>query len=322
MTMRNRERMKRLTVPLGLAFVLTVGAGLALGREKYEEKFAKTEALAKNGKVYLANLSGDIEIQSWKEDQVKIEALKVSEASSMDKAKVNAAFVTIDVTREADVLRIETRYPGRHGFWGWDSVNVSVSYKLWIPEMASIEVKSESGDLKMASIGGAARIRTVSGDVAVFGAAGADINLVSGDLKVENVLGNAYLKTVSGNITATKVKGSVEVESVSGDLELKDVSEAKTVTGKSVSGSLTYTGTILTGGNYELTVHSGDVTMKIPANSAFDLEASTFSGTIDSDFPVQVMGKLSPKEIHGTVNGGGARIRLKSFSGSVEIKKY
>ncbi len=320
--MMNRDKMKRLAVPLALTFVLTVGAGLAFGSEKYEEKFAKTEALAQNGKVYLGNVSGDIDIQTWKEGQVKIEALKVSEASSMDKAKENAAQVTIEVTKEGDTLRIETKYPERHGFWGGDNINVSVSYKLWVPEMASVEVRSLSGDVKLAPIGGTAKVHSVSGNVTVEGAAGADIDLVSGDVVVGNVLGDAYLKTVSGDITVAKVKGSVEIASVSGDLELKDVSDAKTVTGKSVSGNITYTGTILSGGNYEITVHSGDVTLKIPANSAFDLEASTFSGSIDSDFQIQVMGKLSPKEIHGTVNGGGARIRVKSFSGSVEIKKY
>jgi DUF4097 and DUF4098 domain-containing protein YvlB len=314
--------MKQLAVPLILAFALTVGAGLALGREKYEEKFAKTEALAKNGKVYVGNVSGDIEIQSWKEDQVKIEALKVSEASSLDKAKENAALVPIEVTRDGDTLRIETKKPERQGFLGWTSPKVSVFYKLWVPEKASVEVVSVSGDVKLAPIGGTAKIHCVSGNVDVEGAAGVEIDLVSGDVIVGNVLGDAYLKTVSGNITATKVKGSVEVVSVSGDLELKDVSDAKTVTGKSVSGNITYAGTILAGGNYEFAVHSGDVTLKIPSNSAFDFEASTFSGSIDSDFQIQVMGKLSPKEIHGTVNGGGARIRVKSFSGSIEIKKF
>lgn len=320
--MMNRERMKKLAVPLGLVFLLTVGAGLARGREKYQEKFERTEALAKNGKVFLVNVSGDIEIQSWKQDQVKIEALKVSEASSLDKAKENAALVPIEVTRDGDALRIETKYPERHGFWGGNSVNVSVDYKLWVPEKASVDVKSVSGDVRVTAIGGAGNVHSVSGNVDVLGAAGTDINLVSGDVTVENILGDAYLKTVSGDVKATKVKGSVEVESVSGNLELMDVSDAKSVTGKSVSGDITYAGTILAGGNYELTAHSGNVEIRIPANSAFDLEAGTFSGTIDSDFEIQVMGKLSPKEVHGTVNGGGARIRAKSFSGNVEIKKH
>jgi hypothetical protein len=305
-----------------LAFGLTLGTAAAFGRERYEEKFAKTVALAKDGKVYLVNISGDIEIKSSKEDQVRIEALKVSEASSLEKAKENAALVPIEVTSEAGVVRIETKYPENRGSWGRESINVSVDYKIWIPEKASAEVKSVSGDVDTAGIGGQVRVKSVSGDVRVLGAVGADINVVSGDVTAENIAGDAYLKTVSGTVLATKVKGSVESESVSGDLTLKDVSEARSVSGKTVSGTIAYSGTILPGGNYEFSAHSGNVELRLPAASAFDLEASTFSGVIDSEFQIQVVGKLSPKEVHGTVNGGGARIRAKAFSGNVEIKKY
>jgi len=197
-----------------------------------------------------------------------------------------------------------------------------VDYKVWIPEKASVEVKSVSGDVNTAGIGGQVRVKSVSGNVDVLGAVGADISVVSGDVTAENIAGDAYLKTVSGTVEATKVKGSVEAESVSGDLTLKDVSEARSVSGKSVSGTIAYSGTVLAGGNYEFSAHSGNVELRLPAGAAFELDASTFSGTIDSEFQIQVVGKLSPKEVHGTVNGGGARIVAKAFSGNVEIKKY
>ncbi len=320
--------MKRMTARKGIAILaclavgLTLGAAAAFGRERYEEKFTKTEALAKDGKVYLVNISGDIEIKSSKEDQVRIEALKVSEASSLEKAKENAALVPIEVVLEAGVLRIESKYPERRGSWGRDSINVSVSYKLWIPEKASVNVRSVSGDVNIAAIGGAAKVHSTSGNVDVLGAAGVDIDLTSGDITVANIMGDAYIKVTSGTVDATKIKGSVEAESVSGDLTLKDVSEARTVTGKTVSGTIIYAGAILAGGNYEFSAHSGDVELRLPAGSAFDLDANTFSGVIDSDFPIQVVGKISPKELRGTVNGGGARVRAKAFSGNVEIKKY
>ncbi len=61
--------------------------------------------------------------------------------------------------------------------------------------------------------------------------------------------------------------------------------------------------------------------MTIPAGSGFDLEANTFSGDIDSEFEITVSGKISPKEIRGTVGKGGATLILKSFSGNVDLKK-
>jgi len=307
---------------LGAAFILAFVAAPALAEEKFQEKFEKTEALAKNGKLYLNNISGQIEIATWKEAQVKIEAIKTSKAATLAKAKENAALVTIEVTKDADLVRIETKYPKRSGgFWGGDSISVSVDYKLWVPDTAAVELKSVSGDVRVAAIGGHVRVSCVSGNVDLLGAVGADVDLVSGNLTLENIAGDAYLKAVSGNIKATGVKGSIEAEAVSGDIDLRDVSEAQTVNARNVSGNIAYVGKIKAGGRYELKTHSGDVRMTIPADSAFDFEANTFSGDIDSDFEIQVVGKISPREIHGTVGKGGAMVVLKSFSGSVELKK-
>jgi DUF4097 and DUF4098 domain-containing protein YvlB len=59
----------------------------------------------------------------------------------------------------------------------------------------------------------------------------------------------------------------------------------------------------------------------LPARSAFDLEAKTFSGSIDSAFEIMVMGKLSKRELKGSVNSGGAEVTVSTFSGDVRLKK-
>ena len=318
--MKNRKGKLMAWAGLALALVLLTTAA-ARAAEKYEEKFSRTEPLDRDGRVYLGNISGDIEVTTWKENQVKIEAVKTARAGSLEKAKEDAAKVTIEVRQEAGTLRIEARYPRERGFWGGDSVNVSVDFKLVVPDGASVEVNSISGDVKMKELGGRAKVRSVSGDVEVRGAAGFEGDLVSGDVTLENIAGDVELKTVSGDVKAAVVKGSVTAESVSGDVEFDGVEEARSVSAKSVSGDIRYRGRIYEGGRYELRSHSGDVRLEIPADSAFEFEAKTFSGTVDSDFEIQVVGKLSPREIRGTVGSGKALIRISSFSGSIEIKK-
>jgi DUF4097 and DUF4098 domain-containing protein YvlB len=316
--MRNR-RMKRTG---WIAISLLLVFSLAAAKEKYEEKFEKTVALAKDGKVDISNISGDITVLSWNQDQVKIEALKISEASSLEKAKENTAKVTIEVVPEGSLLRIETKYPKSDKFWGGDSVNVSVNYKLWIPEKAALKATNISGDISAEAIGGAVALKAVSGDIHLTKAAGgADCNTVSGDVTVAEVTGSAFLKSVSGDVKAGGVKGSVEAESVSGDIGLTEVSEASTVRVKALSGEVLYRGGVSKQGNYSLKSHSGTVTLYIPADSAFDLEAETFSGEIQSDFEIKVMGKVSPKELSGSVNGGGAVLKVSSFSGDIKLKK-
>jgi DUF4097 and DUF4098 domain-containing protein YvlB len=295
---------------------------VSLAKEKYEEKFDKTVALAKDGKVEINNISGDITVASWNQDQVKIEAVKVSQASSLEKAKENAAKVTIEVVPEANVLRIETKYPKSGKFWGGDSVDVSVEYKLWIPEKAALKAINVSGDVLAEAIGGAAALKSVSGGIRLTkAAAGADCTSVSGGVEVADVTGNVFLKSVSGDVKASRVKGSVEAETVSGEVDLLDVSDAPTVRAKALSGGVRYRGVISKQGNYSLKSHSGDVVLYLPADSAFDFEAETFSGGVESDFEIKMMGKVSPREMSGSVNGGGAVLKLSSFSGDIKLKK-
>lgn len=309
---------KTLTI-LALAAVLIAPL---LARDRYEEKFNRIEALAKDGRVFLSNISGTIEVRVWNKDEVKIEAVKYSEARSEAKAKENAAEVAIEISREGSTLRIETKYPRRGHFWGDDNLNVSVDYKLWVPEKAAVEVKSISGDVTTEAVGGALAIESVSGEVVARGAAaGVQIKLVSGDIDVADVTGDAFLKTVSGDVHVTKVRGSIEAETISGELELLDVADARSVNAKTLSGDCVLSGKIVPQGRYTLKSHSGDVRLTIPADSAFDFEAETFSGDIDTDFEIQVSGKVSPREIRGTVKGGGAFIRLATFSGSIELRK-
>ena len=81
---------------LGILALIAVFAA-AGAAEKYEEKFAKTEAWPGTARSPINNLSGSIKVRSWDQAKVKIEADKVSNSSTLDKAKANAALVTIEV---------------------------------------------------------------------------------------------------------------------------------------------------------------------------------------------------------------------------------
>jgi DUF4097 and DUF4098 domain-containing protein YvlB len=316
----NFKGMKKGAVILSAVLLLGFLTAGAADRDRYEERFDRTENLARDGRVVVKNISGDIEIKTWDKEQVKIEALKVAEASSEDRAKEDAALVRIEVSRTDGTLRIETKYP-EHG-WGHKSLDVSVDYSLWIPDKAGVEADSVSGDISAAGIGGAMDLDTVSGEVEVESATkGAECKSVSGGVRLRNVTGDVYLKSVSGSVEAEGVLGAVEAESVSGDIELRGVDQARMVRAKVVSGDVTYQGKISSDGKYTLSSHSGDVEVFLPADSAFEFEAESFSGHIESDFSIELSGKISAKEFHGVVNKGGAYLKLASFSGNVRLRK-
>jgi DUF4097 and DUF4098 domain-containing protein YvlB len=312
----------RMTRTALAAAALLLLFAFASAKEKYEEKFEKTMSLPKGGKVQISNISGDIGIVTWGQDQVKIDAVKVSQADSLDKAKENAAKVNIEVTMEGNVLRIETKYPKSGKVWGGESVSVSVSYKLSIPAWAAMKANNISGDIVAENLGGAADLSAISGDVKLKKATqGADCSTISGNLEIADITGDVFLKSVSGELTATQVKGSIQAESVSGDVELSEVSEAGSVRVKALSGEIIYRGSINKAGTYNLKSHSGNIDMYLPASAGFDFEAESFSGGITSDFEIKVSGKVSPKEMRGVVNNGGATVKLTSFSGDIRLRK-
>ncbi len=302
-----------------LVFFLGLNPKALSAKEKYEEKYEKTVALAKDGKVVIKNISGNIEVKTWDKAEVKINALKVSKASTLSKAKENARKVKIEINKEDNSLLIETKYSKTV----CKSLNVSVHYRLMIPSHAEIKVKSVSGDVVLENIGGEVRTDTVSGDVTIRGAEKEiDCKAISGDLTLQNIRGDIDIRTVSGDIHLTDIKGSIEANSVSGDIEIKKAFEVKRVKAKSVSGSIIYHGKIKSDGEYTFNTHSGDLHIEIPSDSAFYLEVSTFSGDIKSEFDITVSGDvLSKRKIRGTVNGGGADLDISSFSGDIYLIK-
>lgn len=317
--MRFNKRARLLAIGISIFFVAGLYTAEGAAKEKYEEKFEKNIELAKDGKVKLKNISGDIDVKSWDRDQVKIDALKIAKASTLSQAKENAQKVGIEVIREGNILRIETKYP-KKGIGR--SLNVSVNFHLWIPEKASIKVKSISGDTNIENVGGFVDFDVWSGDVEIVNAGkGVEGQAVSGDLKIMDLQENAYVKTVSGDIDIHRIKGSVDAESVSGDIEIIDASDAKEVEGKTLSGGITYKGEINLDGRYSIECFSGDIEFVIPAESGFEVDAETISGEIGSEFDIKISGKLKKKSVQGVVNNGGPVVKLKAFSGDIHLKK-
>jgi DUF4097 and DUF4098 domain-containing protein YvlB len=315
----NMKTAKKMALPaLFLTLVFSVGALCA--DDKVEDKFTRTEPLDRAGKVSVLNVSGTIQVRTWDKAEVKIDAVKISEASTTEKAKENLGLVNIEVVKEGNALRVETKYPDGKIFRG--RLNVHVNYVLSIPDRATLRVKNVSGDIDVAAIGGALDIDEVSGTVKITDAAGTvEAKTVSGGITLSGGNGEVGLKAVSGRIQASGVKGSIDAETVSGSIFLKDVKGARSVRAKTVSGGIDCETDILPGGRYSFDALSGGINLTLPSSAAFDLEAESFSGSIKTDFAVTVSGRVSPKELRGTVGAGGAVLRVKTFSGTVDIKK-
>jgi DUF4097 and DUF4098 domain-containing protein YvlB len=121
---------------------------------------------------------------------------------------------------------------------------------------------------------------------------------------------------------------------VSGDVNVADVS-CERLSVKSVSGNVEYAGGIAKGGRYEINSHSGDVRLVLANPAGFELNASSFSGTIRSELPMTIGGDADDRgrdrgrrrdmsgnhAMHATFGDGSATVTVRTFSGNVVIAK-
>lgn len=307
-----------------LALILACGV-LVYGQER--EEVRRTFTLNPGATVSLSNISGNITITSWAASHAEMVAVKTGAA---DKIKE----VNISVEAKPSHLNIETDYPKKR------NNNVSVSFDLKVPRDVNLDgIISVSGDIKMTDIGGRVVGRSVSGNIdAQRIGKDASLDSVSGDVSAADVADRASVSTVSGNIHASNIKGDLATKSVSGDIQITGRAgyiKGESVSGNvsindsfpsslkvtAVSGDLRFDGKLNASGRYELESHSGSVTVNLPSNSGFTLEASTFSGSIKSDFDIKIRGLNGAKSFKGIVNAGGPTLKLNSFSGTVSIRR-
>jgi len=164
-------------------------------------------------------------------------------------------------------------------------------------------------------------VKTVSGEIKVI-SAGNDVmgKNVSGSIYLEGVAGDTNVETVSGKITVNEIQGAITAKTVSGDIDLISGTEVKGARADTVSGSI-MAKYILGQGEHHYKTVSGNIKIELPANSGFNINAKTFSGSIDTDFEITMSGKIDNNHIKGVAGNGGPELSLESFSGSITLEK-
>jgi len=210
--------------------------------------------------------------------------------------------------------------------------------KLTIPAGTPLTVRlqsavssasAQSGDIAVSGTQGEVEARSQSGDVKIEDVSSrVDIGTLSGDIEVHGVAkGDVQIKSVSGDIRVNDFQGDFEGETVSGSIELRGAA-ARSVRSHTTSGDLVYEGTIDPSGRYELIAHSGDIKLNIPSSSSAQLSVSTWSGTLDSDFPITLrpgehgIGSSQAKRFTFDIGNGDARISAETFSGDITIGSH
>lgn len=292
-----------LLATLACAAAATAGAQSRSSRDQdrdYTSRLDTTYTFDRRGTVSLTLSSGEIIVNGWNRPEIRVRARSDRNEVRMD---ASAARLSLDLIRP------------RSG---------DTHYEVNVPVGVRVVARSTNGEINITGTRGGAEISTQNGDIVAEDVGDMlDAVTLSGDLNVRGVTGRVDIRTTSGEVTLSDVKGDVEITTVSGDIVMRDV-VARYVRGKSTSGEVSYDGVIDSTGRYELGSHSGGVYLVIPPGTGAQVTVATYTGTIDTDFPITLRpgehAVGAARRMTFEVGKGDARISAESFSGDITIR--
>lgn len=198
---------------------LLAGASVTAASTQTTDRFSQSYSLSPNGSLSVSNISGDIKIIAWDQDNIQVDAVKSAYRSDdLDRVK-------IEVDATSDRLEVRTRYP-RH----CDDCDISVDFEIKVPRNGSAysyRISSVSGDVEITGLNGRFKANSVSGRVRVRQASGpVSASSVSGDIEVEiaqlNGTDDLDFSSVSGDVKVSVPAGldaDVRMNTFIGDVE-------------------------------------------------------------------------------------------------------
>lgn len=132
------------------------------------------------------------------------------------------------------------------------------------------------------------------------------------DLNMTTINGGIIVDNVEGNVKFEASNGGIIIEGAGGD-----------VRGRTRNGGIVVklAGSGWRGAGLDVETTNGGVKLEVPENFAADIECSTVNGGFSSDLKglTVTKGRYTGGRASGSVNGGGAKVRVVTTNGGISI---
>lgn len=192
----------------------------------------------------------------------------------------------------------------------------------------AVKILSHSGEIRVASAGAGADLKTLGGDIKIQAVRG-DLraHTGAGDIRAGSVTGSLYAETSGGDIRAEQVRGGVDARTAGGDIVLASVAgpvQAET------AGGLVRVGIVSSDikGGIAIRNQGGDVSLTLPSDLRANIELIVAGALladermVRSDFPeLAVTRRQDGVYASGMLNGGGPKVVVRTTSGVIRLRK-
>lgn len=247
---------------------------------KHRRTVELSAALAPGGFLNAETCYGSIDVKGADVKECRVIATVIARAGTEEEARRLAEETEITLDPSGDGLDLEIDKPSCG-----KNEHVSVSLEITIPKRTRLECATTYGNISISDI--------------------------EADVKGKTNYGQVMAIRLVGGIELFTDYGSVTCQEMSGDLE------AKTNYG---SVSAVYLPSAPPICNVTLISDYGDIQFTPPTGFSAVAQLSTHYGSISTDTPMTVKGKIS-KSMTGIINEGEGKLLAKTCYGSIRINK-
>jgi hypothetical protein len=238
---------------------------------------------------------GSVHVSTWERKSIQVRV-------STRGWNIGTNGVEIVDRQDGDDVHVTAHEPQR--WFSFDIGNRSVTIEVFMPRDADLAVSSGDGNLDIGALRGNVRLHSGDGTIQAIGLAGI-ANIETGD-------GRIVVADFDGTLDAHTGDGSMELDGRFDGLRLS--SGDGPVRASARAGSRMKS-------DWEVRTGDGSVTLRVPADLHATIDAHTGDGGIDVGLPVEVSGRFGRSTLHGTINGGGPTLLLRTGDGSIRIEK-
>lgn len=277
--------------------------------------FSKTFSLAKSDKVNLSNQYGSITIKTWDRNEIKVDAAIKAYAKSDNEAQELLDEVTVNGTKDGDLVTFKTSIVDRNRSWGSSVKNgktiwrreVKVHYTVYMPTTAALTASQTYGGITMDDYAGPTSIKVQYGNFDAGNLSNAN-NYLSiqygkgnvkdfGNAKIKHQYGGGLTLGTIGNIDLDAQYTAVNIGTIKGNAVIKHQYGSGTTIGtaSTLNANAQYT-TVKVGtlrGNINSKTQYGKIIIdEIEAGKNVEIDASYssvslgFANNYNADFEV------------------------------------
>ncbi|MEO9512077.1 MAG: hypothetical protein ABJN84_02085 [Flavobacteriaceae bacterium] len=225
-----------------LTAVMCLFAFMALAQSERSKKWERSHALSATGTVQIENKYGDVVVNGWDKNELKVEiAIKVTHRKD-ENAKKLLDRIRPEVTATGDFIRITSevierstsvfsRYFNKANPFDFDKSNIQIDYKVYLPVNAELDITNKFGDVIIANWNGDLEANVQHGDIWIND----DVSTLKIDMRFGKLncgkIGYGNIKMSNGSIDVEDAQ-KLKIISNGSDVKLDEVANLELYSSK------------------------------------------------------------------------------------------